>query len=117
VLIDSLVAAGNGEVSSFDARSGLLPEQLNGNGNGNSRVGVVLVNPGPADSDGPGEAVALSCDLTVAVVRKGARVTEVRELAQELGNFGIVPTWALLSRPGQPVAADVQRVPERVVSA
>jgi len=116
-LIDHLVAAGKGEVTAFDARSGMLPEQANGNGNG--RVGVVLVNPGSADSDGPGEAVALSCDLTVVVVRNGARVTEVGQLAQELGNFGIVPTWALLSRPGQPTTpADKARTtpPERVVS-
>lgn len=114
-MINLLVEAGDGEVGYFDARSGVLPEHVTGNGNGGSRVGVLLVNPGPADSDDPGEAVALSCDLTVVVVQKSARATEVRRLAQELGNFGIVPTWALLTRPGQP--ADIRRVPEGALSS
>lgn len=115
-LIDSLVAAGGGETGYVDARSGRLPDSWNGAGkrNGN-RFGVVLVNPGAATAEGPGQAVALGCDLTVVVVRQGTRVTEVRRLAQDLGNFGIVPTWALLAgRAGPNAGGPRDRAPGRV---
>ena len=53
------------------------------------------VNAAPG---GPGgEAVALSCDLTVVVMLGGARNAEIRNMAEELANFGVVPTWALLT--------------------
>lgn len=126
-LIDTLLDAGGEHVARVDglgpdrdemafarARDG-LDEHAERDGE-RDRVGVVLVDPGPVDGDGPGEAVALSCDLTVVVVRRGARVAEVRRLAQELGNFGIVPTWALLSRTAG-IGRAAQPAPERAVAA
>lgn len=96
-------------VGYIDARSGTVPEAL---GKGHLLDGdesVVLVHAGPPGSGG--EAIALSCDLTVVVVRAGARNTEVRRLAEDLANFGLVPAWALLaprrghvSTPQQPHA-------------
>lgn len=121
-LIDRLLDAG-GEQVALVSGLGSDPGPLEGHGDGlgeprgdRDRVGVLLVDPGPVDGDGPGEAVALSCDLTVVVVRRGARVAEVRRLAQELGNFGIVPTWALLSRTAG-AGRVAGRAPERAVAA
>jgi capsular polysaccharide biosynthesis protein len=82
-------------VGYIDARSGTVPQAL---GNGHlldGKESVVLVHAGPPG--GGGEAIALSCDLTVVVVRSGARSTEVRRLSEELANFGLVPAWALLA--------------------
>jgi capsular polysaccharide biosynthesis protein len=58
---------------------------------------VVLVQAAPPGTGSAAEVVALGCDLTVVVATKGMRATEVRALAEELGNFGIVPAWALLA--------------------
>jgi capsular polysaccharide biosynthesis protein len=82
-------------VGYMDARSGTVPEALS---NGHLRDGtesVVLVHAGPPGSGG--EAIALSCDLTVVVVRTGVRNNEVRRLAEDLANFGLVPAWAVLA--------------------
>ncbi len=82
-------------VGYIDARSGTVPEAL---GNGHlldAKESVVLVHAGAPGSGG--EAVALNCDLTVAVVRTGARNTEIRRVAEDLANFGLVPAWALLA--------------------
>jgi hypothetical protein len=93
--IAALLRRSGDGVGYIDARAGTVPETL---GNGhllNGKESVVLVHAGPPGSGG--EAVALSCDLTVAVVRTGARNTEVRRLAEDLANFGLVPAWALLT--------------------
>jgi len=103
--------ANSGEgVRYVDARAGTMPESLgNGHfGNGHSGNGhssnahavdrsdsVVLVHAAPPGQGG--EAVALSCDLAVVVVRSGARNAEIRHMAEELANFGVVPAWALLT--------------------
>jgi capsular polysaccharide biosynthesis protein len=90
-----LARSGEG-VRYLDARAGALPDEL---GNGHSPVdgdeSVVLVHAGPPGQGG--EAVALGCDLTVVVVRSGARNAEIRRMAEELANFGLVPAWALLT--------------------
>ncbi len=72
-----------------------MPEALsNGHlADGNDSVALVhAASPGHG-----GEAVALGCDLTVVVVRSGARNAEIRRMAEELANFGVVPAWALLT--------------------
>jgi capsular polysaccharide biosynthesis protein len=84
-----------------DARSGVLPEELDhSNGNGDARTGVTLVHAAPPGGESAGEAVALGCDLTVVAVPAGARTAEIRQLGEELTNFGIVPVWALLTSGG-----------------
>lgn len=101
-LITTLLEAGKGDAAYLDTRRSAA-----GNGTGmhdDEQAKLLLVNPGPAESDSPAEAVALSCDLTVIAVRTGARVTDVRHLSQELNNFGIVPTWAVLTQPEKPSA-------------
>jgi len=118
--------AGSGQgVRYVDARSGPVPEALAGghfssghSGNGHSidrGDSVVLVHAAPPGQGG--EAVALSCDLAVVVVRSGARNAEIRGMAEELANFGVVPAWALLTprrgnvgtpqQPKQPLAGAV----------
>jgi len=82
-------------VGYIDARSGTVPQALSHGHLLDGKESVVLVHAGPPGSGG--EAIALSCDLTVAVVRAGARNTEVRRLAEDLANFGLVPAWALLA--------------------
>jgi len=79
----------------LDARSGTVPHALSNGHLVDGKESVVVVHAGPPGSGG--EAIALSCDLTVAVVRAGARNTEVRRLAEDLANFGLVPAWALLA--------------------
>ncbi|MGH2859561.1 MAG: hypothetical protein ACRDMJ_18970 [Solirubrobacteraceae bacterium] len=103
-LIGTLLDAGGEQVMRIDAREGLDLDRFGAAEwpGVDDRVAVLLVDPGPADGEGPGEAVALSCDLTVVVIRSGVRAAAVRRLADELGSFGIVPAWALLSRAGAP---------------
>jgi capsular polysaccharide biosynthesis protein len=110
-----LARSGDG-VRYLDARSGTLPEAL-GNGHlSDSRDSVVLVHAAP--SGGGGEAVALSCDLTVVAVRSGARNAEIRHMAEELANFGVVPAWALLTpRHGNVATPEDQRPLAGAVSA
>jgi capsular polysaccharide biosynthesis protein len=88
-----LAHAGEG-VRYLDARTGTVPEAL-GNGHAIDGDSVVLVHASPPGHGG--EAVALGCDLTVVVVRSGARNAEIRRMAEELANFGLVPAWALLT--------------------
>jgi len=95
--VAALLAQSGEGVGYLDARSGTVPESL---GNGHPIDGnesVVLVHAGPPGQRSGGEAIALNCDLTVVVVRTGARNTEIRRLAEELANFGLVPAWALLT--------------------
>jgi hypothetical protein len=90
----ALLAGSGDAVRYVDARSGALPEVL-ANGHPDGSDSVVLVHAGPPGRGG--EAVALGCDLTVVVVRSGARNAEIRQMAEELANFGVVPAWALLT--------------------
>ena len=99
-----------------DARSGLLHDELeHAGGNGDGSTGVVLVQAAPPGGESAGEATALGCDLAVVAVPAGARAAEIRQLAEELTNFGIMPVWALLtsgarrgaSESHRPLAADV----------
>jgi capsular polysaccharide biosynthesis protein len=83
-----------------DARSGMLPEDVDG-GNGDGSTGVVLVHAAAPGGESAGEAIALGCDLTVVAVPAGARAAEIRELGEELTHFGIVPVWALLTSSGR----------------
>jgi capsular polysaccharide biosynthesis protein len=82
-------------VGYIDARSGTVPGALSNGHLLEGKESVVLVHAGPPGKGG--EAIALSCDLTVVAVRTGARNTEIRRLAEDLANFGLVPAWALLS--------------------
>jgi hypothetical protein len=101
-----LAQSGEG-VRYLDARSGAIPQAL-GNGHlGDDSDSVVLVHAAPPAQGG--EAVALSCDLTVVVVRSGARSAEIRHMAEELANFGVVPAWALLT----PRSGHIGTTPER----
>ena len=111
--IELLLGSGGGAVRYEDGRSGGVPEESADRGvHGISDV--VLVHAGPAGGDSAGEAVALGCDLTVVVVRQGVSATELRALAEDLSDFGIVPAWSLLvprrfaasrSRAATPVGA------------
>jgi capsular polysaccharide biosynthesis protein len=75
---------------------------------------VVLVRAGAVGGARAGQAVALGCDLTIVVVPVGIKAADVRSLAEDLGDFGIVPVWALLSpRRSSRVMATTQR--ERVL--
>lgn len=96
-VIDALIAGGRGDVSFADARSGELPERLAHDTATDAPVPISLISAGPPGQGGGGEAVALGCDLAVVVVRDGARAANIRRLGDELGNFGVVPAWALLS--------------------
>ncbi|MGA9856300.1 MAG: hypothetical protein WBQ18_00485 [Solirubrobacteraceae bacterium] len=96
-VIDALIAGGHGDVSFVDARSGELPERLGHDAATDPRVPISLISAGAPGQGGAGEAVALGCDLAVVVVRDGARAANIRRLGDELGNFGVVPAWALLS--------------------
>jgi capsular polysaccharide biosynthesis protein len=89
-----LARSGDG-VRYIDARSGAVPEALSNGHLAGGRDSIALVHAGPPGQGG--EAVALSCDLTVVVVRSGARNAEMRHMAEELANFGVVPAWALLT--------------------
>jgi hypothetical protein len=101
-----LAQSGEG-VRYLDARSGAFLQAL-GNGHlGDDSDSVVLVHAAPPAQGG--EAVALSCDLTVVVVRSGARSAEIRHMAEELANFGVVPAWALLT----PRSGHIGTTPER----
>jgi capsular polysaccharide biosynthesis protein len=94
-ILQLLIEAGGRSVSYEDARNGGTPD-----GGGPARTNlteVVLVNAAPLGGDTAGEAVALSCDLTVLVVPKGMKAADVRTLTESLGDFGIVPAWALLA--------------------
>lgn len=89
-----LTRSGDG-VRYLDARSGTLPDALSNGHLADGSDAVALVHAAPPGRGG--EAVALSCDLTVVVVRSGARNAEIRHMAEELANFGVVPAWALLT--------------------
>lgn len=118
-VIDALIAGGHGDVSFVDARSGELPERLADSNANDPRVPISLISAGAPGQGGTGEAVALGCDLTVVVVRNGARAAEIRRLGDELGNFGVVPAWALLSsgtHPGKNRARH-ESTPRHAVSA
>jgi hypothetical protein len=96
-VIELLLRGGGGTVRYEDARSGALPEERDEPGIGGSVADVVLVHAGAPGGRSAGEAVALGCDLTVVVVPRGARAADVRSLAEELANFGIVPAWCLIA--------------------
>jgi capsular polysaccharide biosynthesis protein len=96
-VIDALIAGGHGDVSFVDARSGELPERLGHDAATDAPVPISLISAAVPGEGGAGEAVALGCDLAVVVVRDGARAANIRRLGDELGNFGVVPAWALLS--------------------
>lgn len=96
-VIDALIAGAHGDVSFVDARSGELPERLSHDHANDPRVPISLISAGAPGQGGAGEAVALGCDLAVVVVQNGARAANIRRLGDELGNFGVVPAWALLS--------------------
>ena len=68
---------------------------------------LVLVQAG-TPGEGAGQAIALKCDLTVVVVARGTRAAELRALADNLAQYGIVPDWSLLTprQPSQPVARE-----------
>jgi hypothetical protein len=109
--VDALQTAGGRLATVVDARSGVLtePEHI-GNGAGPDRAtGVVLVRARPPGGRDAGEAVALACDLTVVVVPAGARAADLRQLGDELANFGIVPVWALLTARGRRAVRRQQR--------
>jgi capsular polysaccharide biosynthesis protein len=89
-----LARSGEG-VRYLDARSEVLPEAVR-NGHPTDHTDSVLLMHAAPPGQG-GEAVALSCDLTVAIVRTGARNAEIHGMAEELANFGVVPAWALLA--------------------
>jgi capsular polysaccharide biosynthesis protein len=112
----SVLRDGGGELVGYvDARAGVLPEEHE-HGGADSETGVVIVHAAPAGGDSAGEAVALGCDLSVVAVPAGARAADVRQLAEELTNFGIVPVWALLTPSGGRGARRQRRLPD-VVSA
>jgi capsular polysaccharide biosynthesis protein len=93
--VAALLASSGAGIGYIDARTGTVPEAF---GNGHPIDGkepVVLVHAAPPGRGG--EAVGLNCDLTVVVVRTGARNNEIRRLAEELANFGLVQAWALLA--------------------
>ncbi|MBV9604679.1 MAG: hypothetical protein JO027_06220 [Solirubrobacterales bacterium] len=96
-----LARSGHG-VRYVDARTGALPASLTNGHEYDGDESVVLVHAAPPGMGG--EAVALNCDLTVVVVRSGARNAEVRRMSEELANFGLVPAWALLTPRGGQVA-------------
>jgi capsular polysaccharide biosynthesis protein len=95
--IAQLVDSSGGGVRYEDARSGALPEDRSFADVTDSTSDLVLVHAGPPGGDGSGESVALGCDLTVVVVPKGMKAADVRTLAEDLADFGIVPVWSLLS--------------------
>jgi capsular polysaccharide biosynthesis protein len=106
-LVKLLVHAGGESVRYVDARSGVLPEPPVAESSTEDRAAAMLVHAGsPGEKGAAGEAVALGCDLTVVVVRAGARAAALRQLAEELGNFGIVPAWALLTPRGLRVVTE-----------
>jgi capsular polysaccharide biosynthesis protein len=101
--VDLLRHSGAELVHYVDARSGSLPE-IGAGDEIESTTGVVLVEASPPGGERAGEAVALGCDLTVVAVPDGARAADMRQLVEELTNFGIVPVWALLTRGGRHAA-------------
>jgi capsular polysaccharide biosynthesis protein len=105
--------AGGSLVRYVDARSGVLPEEVEHDAV-DTETGVVLVHAPPPGGDSAGEAVALGCDLTVVAVPVGARAADVRQLGEELTNFGIVPVWALLTPNGRRAARRQARVADVV---
>jgi capsular polysaccharide biosynthesis protein len=109
-----LARSGDG-VRYIDARSGALPEALTNGHLAGSRDSIALVHAAPPGQGG--EAVALSCDLTVVVMRSGARNAEIRNMAEELANFGVVPTWALLTPRSGHIGTSDQRPLAGAVSA
>lgn len=111
-----LLAGGADSVRYEDARSGMLPENGGIGTSGGAITDVVLVHAAAPGSGSAGEAVALSCDLTVVVVPRDTRAAEVRALADDLANFGIVPAWALLT-PRRESALRGGDKRERVASA
>jgi capsular polysaccharide biosynthesis protein len=107
--VAQLLARSGDGVRYIDARFGALPEALSNRHLAGSRDSVALVHAAPSGQGG--EAVALNCDLTVVVMRSGARNAEIRNMAEELANFGVVPTWALLTpRSGHVIAPEQQRL-------
>lgn len=113
--VNVLRDAGGHLVRYVDARAGVIDggfEDRDGNGDG--RTGVVLVHAAPPGGETAGEATALGCDLTVVGVPAGARAADIRELGEELTNFGIVPVWALLTPGGRRAA---RQASERVADA
>jgi capsular polysaccharide biosynthesis protein len=109
-----LARSGDG-VRYIDARSGAVPEALSNGHLAGGRDSIALVHAGTPGQGG--EAVALSCDLTVVVVRSGARNAEMRHMAEELANFGVVPAWALLTPRGGHVGTPEQQPLAGAVSA
>ena len=94
--IDLLLESGKGAVRYEDGRSGSVPDDIGDRG-AHGVADVVLVHAGPVGGETAGEAVALGCDLTVVVVRQGVSAAELRSLAEDLSDFGIVPAWSLLA--------------------
>lgn len=93
--------AGGSLVRYVDGRAGLPDEDaVDADQGRNGSTGVVLTRTSAPGGENGGEAVALASDLAVVVVPAGARAADVRELAEELANFGIVPVWTLLTPPG-----------------
>jgi hypothetical protein len=56
----------------------------------------VLIPGGVPGGDSGGEALAMACDVTVLVVQRGARRSEVRGAVDVLREFGVAPVWAIL---------------------
>lgn len=95
-IMDYLLDVGGGRVGYEDRRA--VPA---GNGHGPADVPgdaeVILVRAAPPGGRGAGEAVALDSDVTVLVVPKAMKAAGLRLLADDLGDFGVVPAWALLA--------------------
>jgi capsular polysaccharide biosynthesis protein len=109
-----LARSGDG-VRYLDARSGTLPDALSNGHLADGRDSIALVHAAPPGNGG--EAVALSCDLAIVVVRSGARNAEIRGMAEELANFGVVPAWALLTPRRGHVGTPAQQPLAGAVSA
>jgi capsular polysaccharide biosynthesis protein len=113
-VIGRLVQGGGGIATVQDAySSGHGDVDASGNGShadADADADVALVRAGAVGGARAGQAVALGCDLTVVVVPMGIKAADVRSLAEDLGDFGIVPVWALLSpRRSSRVMATTQR--------
>jgi capsular polysaccharide biosynthesis protein len=60
------------------------------------RVAESVLLPGSVPGDRSGEALAMASDVTVLVVQRGTRRSDVRRAVEILREFGVDPVWAIL---------------------